>query len=62
MDDKFLVFYVNNKSFKLKMDFFNDVKKKFFNYKVFYKSVSDSVLNTYSMINLNFKNQIIAKK
>ena len=62
MDEKFLVFYIKNKSFKLKMDFFNDVKKKFFNYKVFYKSVNDSVLNTYSMINLNFKNQIIAKK
>ena len=62
MDEKFLVFYIKNKSFKLKMDFFNDVKKKFFNYKVFYKSVNDSILNTYSMINLNFKNQIIAKK
>lgn len=62
IDEKFLVFYINNKSFKLKMDFFSDVKKKFFNYKVFYKSVNDSVLNTYSMINLNFKNQIIAKK
>tara|TARA_B100000925_G_scaffold280033_1_gene250383 strand:- start:5135 stop:5830 length:696 start_codon:yes stop_codon:yes gene_type:complete len=62
MDERFLVFYVKNKSFKLKMDFFNDVKKKFFNYKVFYKSVNDSILNTYSMINLNFKNQIIAKK
>ena len=62
MDERFLVFYIKNKSFKLKMDFYNDVKKKFFNYKVFYKSVNDSVLNTYSMINLNFKNQIIAKK
>ncbi len=62
IDDGFNI-YVNNYSYKIKMNDLNDFKTCFRNYKVFYKSVEqDSVLDKLSSINLNFKNQVIIQK
>jgi hypothetical protein len=61
-DDGFNI-YVNNYSYLIKMNDLNDFKTCFRNYKVFYKSVEkDSILDSLSSINLNFKNQVIIQK
>ena len=62
IDDRFNI-YVNNYSYLIKMNDLNDFKTCFRNYKVFYKSVeNDSVLDSLSSINLNFRNQVIIQK
>lgn len=62
MNHNFLFFYVKNYSYKLKMRFSKNYEKNFLKYKVFYKSVNDSILRNINVINLNFNNQVVLEK
>ena len=62
MNHNFLFFYVKNYSYKLKMRFSKNFEKKFLKYKVFYKSVNDSILRNINEINLIFNNQVVVEK
>ena len=62
MNHNFLFFYVKNYSYELKMRFSKNFEKNFLKYKVFYKSVNDSILRNINVINLNFNNQVVVEK
>ena len=62
MNHNFLFFHVKNYSYKLKMRFSKNFEKNFLKYKVFYKSVSDSILRNINVINLDFNNQVVVEK
>lgn len=61
--DNELFFHVRNFTYVIKMKGFNKYKTRLNNYKVFYKSaINDNILKDLSLINLNFKSQVIVEK
>ena len=62
IDDE-LFFHVRNFTYVIKMKGFNKYETRLNNYKVFYKSaINDNILKDLSLINLNFKSQVIVEK
>jgi len=61
--DNELFFHVRNFTYVIKMKGFNKYETRLNNYKVFYKSaINDNILKDLSLINLNFKSQVIVEK